>query len=179
MAWNAPMTAVAGSVFSAAQFNTFVRDNLNESAPAKATTLGSLFVTSGTNQISERTPADATVATEESTASTSYVNLATIGPSVTVTTGTGAFVALYSQIKNSSSGLSTWTAFNVSGSTTVAEDDTKALQFQAAAANGTGRFGGLFRVTGLTPGSNTFTQTYRVSGGTGFFAARRILVIPL
>ena len=32
------MTAVSGSVYTAAQFNTFVRDNLNETAPAKATT---------------------------------------------------------------------------------------------------------------------------------------------
>src|SRR5690606_12967068 len=44
MAWSAPMTAVSGSVFTAAQFNQFVRDNLNETAPARATTAGAHFV---------------------------------------------------------------------------------------------------------------------------------------
>lgn len=29
MAWSAPMTAVAGAVYTAAQFNTYTRDNLN------------------------------------------------------------------------------------------------------------------------------------------------------
>ena len=43
------MTAVASSVFTAAQFNTFIRDNLNETSPAKATTAGAYFTVSGTN----------------------------------------------------------------------------------------------------------------------------------
>ena len=34
MAWTAPMTAVSGSVLTAAQWNTNVRDNLLETAPA-------------------------------------------------------------------------------------------------------------------------------------------------
>ncbi len=39
--------------------------------------------------------------------------------------------------------------------------------------------GATFLVTGLTAGSNTFTQQYKVNGGTGTFANRRLLVIPL
>ena len=54
MAWTAPMTAVANAVFTAAQFNTHVRDNLLETAPAKATTTGGYFVATGTNTIVQR-----------------------------------------------------------------------------------------------------------------------------
>ncbi len=54
MSWTAPMPAVAGAIFTAAQYNTFVRDNLNECAPAKASVVGSYFTTSDDNQIAER-----------------------------------------------------------------------------------------------------------------------------
>ncbi len=87
MAWTAPMTAIAGSVFTAAQFNTFIRDNLAETAPAKATNPGAYFTTSDTNQISERAFLDAIVETSQGTTSTTYTNLATSGPAVTVTSG--------------------------------------------------------------------------------------------
>ena len=39
MTWTAPMTAVAGAVYTAAQWNTSIRDNLNETAVAKALSL--------------------------------------------------------------------------------------------------------------------------------------------
>ena len=54
MAWSAPMTAVANSTFTAAQFNQYVRDNLNETAPALATAAGSYFAADGINSIAER-----------------------------------------------------------------------------------------------------------------------------
>ena len=54
MAWSAPMTAVSGSVLTAAQFNTYVRDNLNETAPAKATAAGQIFVSTAANAIAAR-----------------------------------------------------------------------------------------------------------------------------
>ncbi|GII42264.1 hypothetical protein [Planotetraspora phitsanulokensis] len=47
MAWSAPMTAVANSIFTTAAFNQYVRDNLLETAPAKATTGSRLIVTTG------------------------------------------------------------------------------------------------------------------------------------
>ena len=80
MAWTAPRTAVAGATFSAAQFNANVRDNLNETAPAKATAASQLFVSTGPNAIAARVPSTARVDTAESTSSTSYVDLATPGP---------------------------------------------------------------------------------------------------
>lgn len=58
------MTAVASTAFTAAQFNTHVRDNLNETAPAKATTSGRLIVTAGPNSIAEQTIPRPTQATD-------------------------------------------------------------------------------------------------------------------
>ena len=80
MAWTAPMTAVATAVFTATQFNTYIRDNLLETAPAKATDLSNLFSVISANTLVERTPKEAIVTTPESTASTSYTALVTAGP---------------------------------------------------------------------------------------------------
>ena len=95
------MTAVANSVFTAAQFNQFVRDNLNETAPAKATTAGSHFAGTGLNSIAERLTDTDLVATSQTTISTSYADLATVGPTVTATTGPYAIVFLYNSNVNS------------------------------------------------------------------------------
>lgn len=56
MAWSAPMTAVAHSIFPAADFNQYVRDNLLETAPAKVESPNFLFSTARTNSI-ENVPA--------------------------------------------------------------------------------------------------------------------------
>lgn len=182
MTWSAPMTAVAGSVYTAAQYNTFIRDNLNECPAARATTPGSVFVTSGTNLVAEQTPQSAVVITGtiggESTTSTSYTTLTTPGPAVTVNTQSTAFVHLYAQITNSTGSVATWYAFAISGATTVAADDTFAILMQAGAGVGQ-RVGATFMVTGLTPGANTFTANYKVGSGTGSWNQRRLAVLPL
>jgi hypothetical protein len=109
------MTAVAGSTFSAAQFNQYVRDNLNETAPAKATAAGQFFVATGANAIAARTPTSATVATSETTTSTSYADLATVGPAATVTTGVAAMVFIKSGIDKNTANIGTFMSFAVSG----------------------------------------------------------------
>ena len=177
MAWTAPMTAVSGSVFTAAQFNQFVRDNLNETAPAKASTAGAHFAVSGTNEIAERLSSTDVVATSQDTTSTSYTDLATVGPAVTVTTGPLALVVVRGAISNSGTGSSRM-SYEVSGASTQAAADAQCVGVFGTA--GTGVLGGdMSLATGLTAGSNTFTAKYRVSSGTGTFSTRRILVFPL
>jgi len=178
MAWTAPMTAIATAAFTAAQFNTYVRDNLVQTAPAKATTAGGIFVATGTNAIAERIPTAATVSTSQTTASTSYANLSTSGPTVTVTTGAQAIVMWSAFTQNSTSGASNAIAFEISGATTHSASDVDATRFQAASNSDFERSSGLAFVS-LTPGSNTFQMKYRVSGGTGTFANRHLCVIPL
>lgn len=53
MAWSTPITAVSGTILTAAQWNTHVRDNLLETMPAKATTADRMFVTTGPNSIAQ------------------------------------------------------------------------------------------------------------------------------
>ena len=178
MTWTAPMTAIAGSVFTAAQFNTFVRDNLLETAPAKATTTGGYFVTSNTNQISERVRGEAEVLASESTTSTSYTDLATTGPSVTVTTGDSAIVMISARVQNNTTGQSAYAAVDISGASTVAANDNRAVGLSAAAVSQLMIASHVSTVT-LVPGANTFTAKFRATGGTATFANRRLVVFPL
>lgn len=179
MTWTAPMTAVANTVFTAAQFNTHIRDNFNETAPAKATTAGTMFIASGANSIVERFPSTAAVTTSESTGGTGYGNLATPGPAVTVNTGTKAIVAVTSIVQNSTASQNSYASYAVSGASSIAATDDRAVIITAAATNQTLRGAAVYMETGLTAGSNTFTMQYRVTGGTGSFQNRRIVVIPL
>lgn len=177
MAWSAPMTAVAGAVFTAAQFNAFIRDNLSETAPAKATTPSGYFVTSDTNQIAERVGVANHNNTADTTTSTSYGNLnATTGPSVTVTTGRSALVIVSCSLSNNSTSSSCM-AYEISGATTLAAEDARGVT-TFGAVNVGGRAGNAVLETVLTPGVNTFTARYRVTGGTGTFGSRRIQVLP-
>lgn len=181
MAWNAPSTVVATSVVTAALFNRDVRDNLNQCPTAKATTPGATFGVTGLNTVVERISQSAFVDTEESTTSTAYVNLTTVGPSVTVDHGKFVLVYLYAQLKNATINVSTWMGFDASGSYVLSPSgDNQTLQFQPIQANGFGRFGAAFLIdTGLTSGTTTFLTKYRVTSGTGLFALRKIAVYPL
>jgi hypothetical protein len=179
VAWTTPLTAVANSALTAAQWNASVRDNLLETAPAKATTAGRLFVSTGANAIAQREITTATVNTQETTTSTSYVDLATVGPQVTVTTGTRALVMWAAQMKNASSSTSTRAAVDVSGATTIAAADTDDIIIDGLAANNEIRCSMFKLYTTLTAGSNTFKVQYKVGGGTGTFLDRQICVIAL
>lgn len=180
MTWTAPMTAIAGSVYTAAQFNTFVRDNFLETAPAKATTTGGYFVTSNTNQISERIPTSDDVLSSETTSNTAFTDLATAGPSVTATTGDRALVAISARVQNNTVGQSAYASMEISGATTLAANDNLAVGLSAAAANQL-MIASHVSVVGVIPGSNTFTMKYRSTSGaaTATFANRRIAVFPL
>ena len=155
MGWTAPRTWVAGEVPSASVMNTHVRDNLTALVWAEAI-----------------------VATEETTTSTSYTDLATTGPEVTLDTGTAARVFVACAMFNSGV-AATWMSSAVSGDTTVAAADSRAAAFNSDTAGNGGfrKSGRLSRYVALTAGSNTFTAKYRVGGGTGTYSDRRILVL--
>jgi hypothetical protein len=174
--WSIPMTAVAGNVFSAAQFNQYVRDNLNETAPAKASALNQWIVSAGANAVVARQISALSIATSESTSSTSFTDLATPGPAIAATTGTAAFVTMASSIANTGSGFDL-VAVAVSGATTVAAVEANSIGL-APGTTGARLAGGVL-LTGLNAGTNTFTLKYRVSASSGSFLDRRIGVFPL
>lgn len=172
------MTAVANSVYTAAQFNTFVRDNLNETAPGKSTQVSSHFVGNGLNSIVERLAAVDNVGTVETTTSTSYTDLATSGPAITTDTGTSAMVFIRAGMENSGAGNETYMTFEVTGASSFAASDTFAIQIDGLDAGARIRNGAMYMISTLTGGSNTFTAKYKVDAGTGTFRNRQLAVFP-
>lgn len=117
-----------------------------------------------------------TVATNQTTSSTSYTNLATTGPTVTLTTGTTAFVwGSATMIDVNNDGVDCYISIAISGATTVAASDTWSGYVRQDQNMDTGVI--IYQFTGLTAGSNTFTMQYRKSGGTtAGFESRRLTV---
>jgi hypothetical protein len=129
--------------------------------------------------IAWRAAATAAVSTNQSTGSTSFTDLTTVGPSVTVTTGASALVIVSAELWNSSAGFAALMAFAVSGATSRAPVDAEALRKHSSSASVEMAASRMTLVTGLTPGSNTFTSKYRGNGGTANFFNRSIVVVPL
>jgi hypothetical protein len=126
-------------------------------------------------------PANGTafVATDQVTTSTSYTDLATSGPATTVTTGTKALVivqataytggTLGDNIAQMSYAVSGATSISASNDWAFYYDDNRQTTSLSAQI-----------ITGLTPGSNTFTAKYRsVYGGNANFSKRYITVVDM
>lgn len=159
MAWITPRVWVVGEQATAAKLNE---------------------ISSALNDLDRRTsPTGATVNVGETTASTSYTDLFTPGPAVTVTIGaTGkALVAIYTSAANTTNNYAL-ASYAVSGATVVAGSDLSSVQHGNSVAI---RAGATLLHTGLNAGANTFTMKYRKDAGAGVadFTGRRILVTPL
>lgn len=184
MAWSAPMTAVAGSVWTAAQWNTSIRDNLNETEVARAQTVSGYSVVTSLHRLSERKAVSVNDANEVITAETSYSDPETLagavvipGPSLTVFTGQGALVMLYGAPRTTG-GTGGWIGFEISGASSQEASDPYAIQNHVTDPD-SWRSGATFGVD-LTEGLNTFTMKYRVStSGTAHFTSRRMFILPL
>jgi hypothetical protein len=120
-----------------------------------------------------------TVNTSQTSTSTSYTDLATAGPAVTLTTGTKVLVIVNSQFLNQTVGNEVFASCAVSGASTVAASDDWNLGKQEATGSYPIRAGRAHIFTGLTAGSNTFTMKYRVGGGTGQWEKRELVVMDL
>ncbi len=177
MTWAAPKTFVSLDVLSSAELNVYLRDNLLETAPAKARNVGAYFVSNGDSSLSERIPTGNLISTAEQSASTSYTDLTTVGPSVTAVTQSQALVIISCHMFNDGVNA-VWMSYDVSGTTITAASDNRALMFNLAASQGQ-RAGVVILHATLIPGSNTFTAKYRVStAGTGTWSDRRIAILP-
>lgn len=179
MAWTTPLTAVSNATLTAAQWNASVRDNLNETAPAKATTGGSIFVTTGANAIAERAVVGDRVDALETTASTSYGDLATVGPTVTCTTGPAAIVMFTAQMANSTAGAGCMAYVNITGASAISLGDAGSITHEPGAVNADTTCTRTILHNPVTAGSNVFTMKYRVLSGTGSWSRRTLVVIPL
>ncbi len=177
MGYTVPLTAVSNTALTASQWNASMRDNMLETPAAKFTVASQLFVSTGANAGAVRVPSMGVVATLETTASTTYTDLATAGPnSGGIITGPKALVGLHCYSNHASTGVPALMSFAVSGASTIAAADAFAIGMEGP--NGC-RVGSLQMIDTLTPGNNTFTAKYRTISGTATFQARRISVIPL
>ena len=123
------------------------------------------------------TTATATVATSQSTSSTSYTDLATAGPAVTLTTGTKVLVFTNTEV-STAAGRYVFADFAISGATTRAASDDTCIKMGTDADSMQSR-NGVANLMTVTAGSNTFTMKYRVNAGTNSFINRTIVVVAL
>jgi hypothetical protein len=118
----------------------------------------------------------AQVLTLQSTTSTSYTDLATVGPSITATTGTTALVTFtVTADATTIGGDQGYASVAVSGATTVAANDDWSTVTRLG-----GNFVTMSRTygfTGLTAGSNVFTMKYRNGSGSTVRFNNRGLVV--
>ncbi len=139
---------------------------------------GLLYVYNGSAWVCITPKTDA-VATDQTTASTAYADLATTGPAVTLQTGTKALFTLTTDCYNTTAGTFVNASVAVSGATTLAASDTWSTYNVSGVAN----FVTVSRtalLTGLTPGVNTFTAKYRANAaGTAHFAQRSLTVVGI
>jgi ethanolamine utilization microcompartment shell protein EutL len=122
--------------------------------------------------------ASATVSASEATSSTTYTNLTTPGPQVTLTVPASGSVLIIvtAQITGSTGNAAGFMSVTVDGAIPLAVGDPSSLR---VAGNNAVRASATALVTGLSPGSHTFSATYRLQGsGTATFSDRNIVVIP-
>jgi hypothetical protein len=119
-------------------------------------------------------PTQNQTSTSQGTASTTYTNLATTGPSVSIETGTAALVTVSARFRNTGNNR-TCMSYDVSGATAISASDPRALE---AESTGWTKASFSYLETGLNSGTNVFKAEYRVTAGTGTWEDRLITVEP-
>lgn len=118
----------------------------------------------------------ATVVTNESTSSSSFTDLATTGPAVTVTVGPLGIAIVTIDFEND--GTATGLAlmhYAMSGANTSSPSDAPSCVCDSPTAGQT--HSQTYILTGLTPGSTTFTAKYKANGGSAKFSFRHMGVV--
>jgi hypothetical protein len=115
------------------------------------------------------------ISNSETTTSGTFTDLATVGPSVSIQTGTIALVLFGTELDTSDDSFGAYMSVAVSGATTIVASVTYAVSSFFQENFLTLSYGVLLTVNA---GSNTFTAKYATdSGATGTFRNRRITVI--
>ncbi len=178
MAWTAPKTFTDGVPLTAEDLNIHLRDNLLETEVAKSTSSGSWFIGAGPNTIVERIPQFASVSASDQCTSTSYVDLESLGPSVTVVTGSRALIMISAGISNSVNESTSFMAYAISGATTQTPSDNWSLRTDGISADKVNRRFQIFMEDDIRPGENTFTAKYKTGANPATFQDRFIAVWP-
>jgi hypothetical protein len=117
------------------------------------------------------------IATSQSSVSTSYTDLSTVGPTVTVTTGTTAYVMIQT-LASSTVANRQFTSFAVTGASSISAGTYEIAPIEIPTGGGVSQpLVASFVVTGLTAGSNTFTMKYKSSDGNAITWAKRYIQV--
>lgn len=181
MAWNTPITFVAGTPPTAAQLNAMLYDNMLETEVAKASDTSSMFGTTGLNQLTTRHIETNYGQGPGTLTNTSYSQLANM-PQITMDCRSALII--WSAILYPSDG-GAFTDFmavsvDVSGATTIAATDSYSIMSHS---NPTYAFisDGLMKAhyfSNLNSGVNTFKMMARTTFGTAGTYDHTILGIP-
>lgn len=116
--------------------------------------------------------------TAQTTTSNTYTDLATVGPTVTILTGTAVEVTVCAYIASSTTSNTGYMGFAVSGATSRAAADVDSCKLSSGVPGIGATVSRTFKITGLTAGNNTFTAKYRRDGGSGTwtFSVRSLTV---
>lgn len=176
MPWTAPAVFTDGSILTGSQMNA-ISANLNETAPAKATSAGGFIMTSGANTVIQRDAASNTVNASSSVTSTSYVALSG-AELINVISGTRVILWMTAQVNNSVANVESIMSVAISGATTTGADDNVSVANQSASALSDVTVSRCVRLA-VTAGTNTYTPMYRVgAASTGNFRRRSFVAIP-
>lgn len=124
-------------------------------------------------------PVSADIITEEARANAAYGDMATVGPSVTLTlvSGQKCLVIVSSMQSSNSSSFTSYHSFAVSGASTLTAIDANAAPVTHTTNLVYMTAGRTTLYTASATGSHTFTSKYRTStGANGTFQYRRIIV---
>lgn len=187
-----------GEEVLAADFNTYVQNQTVErfaTAAARTTALaspalnqltmldsnpGEIDYWNGTVWVPIRGAAvGAQVAAGETWGNAFYGDLTTPGPAASLLTGTTALLTISYRFLAGAVGNIGVVSYAVSGSSSIAAADTTAMFSPGLTATNSSDHCRQWVVSGLTPGVNTFTIKYKVSGGTCTFTNRTISVVAL
>lgn len=197
-----PFNAFSITADSARTFTVAVNGNAFDSVndTGSTTMMGPLYLTGGFASSDSTAPgsisqfafmdtgtpsriSSSTIATSQGTTSTAYTNLGSIGPSVTLNVPMSGEVTikLACEVSVGAANQSCYMGFEMSGANTVTASNAYSA-FGGASRPTAGVWGTVYRefhLTGLAPGTTTFTAKYRTTANTGTWANRSIIVTPM
>jgi hypothetical protein len=116
------------------------------------------------------------VGAAESTTSTAFTDLATLGPSVTIEVGASGVVLIEVGCGMRNGGGESAMGFAASGANALGAAFDRVVGTPLASNDRKGR---VFTLTGLARGATTVTAKYAVTANTGTFFDRRVAAVPL
>lgn len=181
MSWTAPMTAVANATFFAAEWNTYIRDNLNATEVGIADNASRLITVGDTaNALEEKTITNSTARAAFTTSSTTFVQ-APDGPTLSATVAFGGMLFItHTVLKPAYTGRSFmgWRVLDSVGAEIVAANALASVIWYppptAPTEPASVRFGGWFQLPTSVNGQITIEAMYQVTTSGATFTDRTL-----